>query len=86
MSHKAVVCLKCQATQDDRCDVCGAKSACTCTCPEPTAAELQAMIEDDKDTETCEHGVGFDEECQACDEEEDEGEEGDDAEESDNEL
>ena len=75
---EAVLCLQCQATQDDLCDLCG-KCVCACACPEPTSddpQEAQTLIleeADDLDTpgicpECQDEAQELCAECESCDE------------------
>jgi hypothetical protein len=60
-----VVCLRCQSTREDLCDIC-VKCECDCRCePQPLCLgdEEEGNV---GDGENCHHGVGYDEECAEC--------------------
>ena len=67
LDNRTILCTQCQATAEDLCDLCE-KCVCTCQCP-PEAEDKEP-----EDGDTCHHGVGYEEECEACDDEADEDE------------
>ena len=71
LDNRTILCTQCQATAEDLCDLC---EHCVCTCQCPPEAE------DDTPGDGCHHGVGYDEECEACDAEADEEDEDEDPE------
>jgi hypothetical protein len=73
---QVLVCADCTEEQDEVCGNCGCCEDC-CECEEfsPISVDDVVSMDDDEadDDDVCAHGLGFDEECEECNAEEDEG-------------